>query len=118
MAAQGAVAAAGHPLDALEQALGAERKALLEHDVELLLSSTAAKLVALRRAEGMPQDVSQAGRLSELRDLNQANGVLLARRRREVTWALRRLGRTEPTGVYDSTGQSSASLQARCLGVG
>lgn len=107
-----------HPLEALEQALNAERRALLEHDVDALLVSTADKLAALRRAETAPPDPTAAERLSTLRALNQANGVLLARRRREVGWALRHIGRVESTGVYDSSGQSGARPQARCLGVG
>jgi len=107
-----------HPLEALERALGAERRALLEHDVDALLASTADKLAALRRAEAAGPDPASAERLSALRELNQANGVLLARRRREVGWALRRIGRVESTGVYDSNGQSGARPQARCLGVG
>ena len=111
-------AAVDHPLEALEQALGAERRALLEHDVDALLSSTAAKLVALRRAEALPPETAIVERVTALRALNQANSVLLARRRREVNWALRHLGRVESTGVYDSTGQPGARPQARCLGVG
>lgn len=105
------------PLEALELALKAEREALLAHDVDALLASTAAKLAALHRAESSP-DTAAAERLAELRALNQANSVLLARRRREVSWALRHLGRIESTSVYDSTGQPSARPQARCLGVG
>jgi flagellar biosynthesis/type III secretory pathway chaperone len=108
----------GHPLDLLEQALGAERRALLEHDANALLSSTAAKLAALRQAENLTPDAAWVERLAGLRDLNQANGVLLARRRREVGWALRHLGRVESAGVYDSTGQRGDRPQVRCLGVG
>lgn len=111
-------AATVHPLEALESALNAERRALLEHDAEALMSSTAAKLAALRQAESLPPDTRHAGRLAALRDFNQANGILLARRRREVSWALRHLGRVESTGVYDATGQPGASPTARCLGVG
>jgi len=109
-----------HPLEALEQALNAERRALLAHDVDALLSSTADKLAALRRAETLPPEAAAAAaeRLAALRVLNQANSVLLARRRREVSWALRHLGRVESTGVYDATGQPGARPQARCLGVG
>jgi len=110
--------AAAHPFDALELALAAERRALLEHDIDALLSSTAAKLAALRAAESLPVEAGSAERLLALRDLNQANGILLARRRREVGWALRQLGRVESTGVYDATGQTGASPTARCLGVG
>ncbi|MFC5569004.1 flagellar protein FlgN [Lysobacter yangpyeongensis] len=107
-----------HPLEALERALNAERRALLEHDADALLSSTAAKLAALREAESLPSRAVDEARLLALRDFNQANGILLARRRREVGWALRHLGRVESTGVYDATGQSGASPTARCLGVG
>lgn len=106
------------PLEALEQALNAERRALIEHDVDALLSSTSAKLAALRRAEALPADAIPVGRVSALSALNQANNILLSRRRREVGWALRHLGRVESTGVYDSTGQPGARPQARCLGVG
>lgn len=107
-----------HPLDALEQALGAERRALLEHDVDALLRSTADKVAALRRAETLQPDAAMAERLTALHALNQANGILLSRRRREVAWALRHLGRVESTGVYNATGQASATPQARHLGVG
>ena len=109
---------ADHPLDALARALDAERKALLENDVGALLTSTAAKLDALRRAESARPGVDAAERLEALRQQNQANGVLLSRRRREVGWALRHIGRVESTGVYDSRGQPGARPQARCLGVG
>ncbi len=105
-------------LEALEQALKAEREALLAHDVDALLASTDAKLAALRRAESLAPDAGAAERLGELRAFNQANGVLLARRRREVNWALRHLGRIESTSVYDAAGQPGARPQARCLGVG
>lgn len=105
-------------LEALERALDAERRALLEHDVDALLASTAAKLDALRRAEAAGADPAAAARLEALRARNQDNGVLLARRRREVNWALRHIGRVESTGVYDSRGQPGARAQARCLGVG
>lgn len=107
-----------HPLEALEQALSAERQALLEHDVDALLSSTAAKLAALRRAEALPPEAGIVERVTVLSALNQANGVLLARRRREVGWALRHLGRLESTGVYDAGGQPGARPQARYLGAG
>jgi flagellar biosynthesis/type III secretory pathway chaperone len=113
-----AVDATEHPLVALERALDAERTALLENDVDGLLASTAAKLAALRRAESAQPGTIVAERLEALRLQNQANGVLLSRRRREVGWALRHLGRVESTGVYDARGQSGARPQARCLGVG
>lgn len=105
-------------LDSLEHALQAERRALLEHDVDALLNSTQAKLVALRQVESQPLRDSARERVSELSELNRSNSILLARRRREVSWALRHLGRIESTAVYDAGGQSSARPQARCLGVG
>lgn len=107
-----------HPLDALEQALQAERQALLEHDVDALLQSTQAKLAALREAERVagPQDHA---RISELHALNRANAVLLARRRREVAWTLRHLGRSEAGGTYDVSGFASvARAGGRWLGCG
>ncbi|TYT26288.1 flagellar protein FlgN [Luteimonas viscosa] len=113
-----AAVATDHPLEALERALDAERRALLENDVDALLASTADKLSALRRAESAQPGVIAAERLEALRLQNQANGVLLSRRRREVGWALRHIGRVESTGVYDSRGQPGARSQARCLGVG
>lgn len=106
-----------HPLDALESALQAERRALLEHDVDALLRSTQAKLEALVVAERTagPEDMPRIG---ELNELNRANAVLLARRRREVAWALRHIGRTEASGVYDGSGQARASAHSRLLGYG
>lgn len=112
-----AMPAADAPLDALERALDAERRALIEHDVDALLTSTADKLAALRRVESAGPDPSAAARLSALRAFNQANGVLLARRRREVNWALRHLGRIEAAGTYDARGRRGARPQARSLAV-
>lgn len=106
-----------HPLDALERALHEERRALLEHDVDALLGSTQAKLAALRQAEAA-MATGDTERVIALSALNQANGALLARRRREVNWSLRHLGRVDADTVYDASGQSGAKPQARCLGVG
>lgn len=105
-------------LTELETALHDERRALLEHDVEALLRSTQAKLAAVRVLQGMPAGAAERERVSRLSELNQANHILLARRRREVNWALRHLGRVESSAVYDSSGQPGARPQARCLGVG
>ena len=108
----------GEALDALERALEDERRALLDNDAEALMQSTQAKLVALRRAEMLPPGHADALRVTALAELNRANGILLARRRREVTWALRHLGRVESSGVYDAGGQAGVRPQSRCLGVG
>ncbi len=105
-------------LDALEQALDAERQALLDHDVDALLGSTQAKLVALRQLESRQLNDGMSARVLALADFNRANSVLLTRRRREVSWALRHLGRVESAGVYDAGGQSSTRPQVRILGVG
>lgn len=102
----------------LEQALQNERQALLDHDAEALLQSTRNKLAAVRAVEALPAGSVEPGRVRALSELNQANHVLLARRRREVGWALRHLGRVESAGVYDASGQSGVRPQARCLGVG
>ncbi|TBR09309.1 MAG: flagellar protein FlgN [Lysobacter sp.] len=109
---------AGGALDALEQALQEERRALLDNDVEALLQSTQAKLVALRCAETLLPGQADAGRVTALGELNRANSVLLARRRREVGWALRHLGRVESAGVYDAGGQAGVRPQSRYFGVG
>lgn len=107
-----------YPLDALEMALQAERRALLEHDVDALMQSAQAKLVALRDAERIAGPDDHA-RISELHELNRANAVLLARRRREVAWTLRHLGRSEATGTYDVSGfASTARAGGRWLGCG
>lgn len=111
-------AVAGEALDALERALQDERRALLENDADALMQSTQAKLVALRRAETLQPGHADAARVTALSELNRANGILLARRRREVSWALRHLGRVESSGVYDAGGQAGMRPQSRCLGVG
>ena len=102
-----------HPLDALEFALNEERRALLDHDVEALLRSTQAKLEALRAAEHAGAAANDAPRVLALSELNHANGALLARRRREVNWALRHLGRLDADTTYDATGQSGAKPPSR-----
>lgn len=104
-------------LDALEQALGEERRALLDNDADALMRSTQAKILALRQAEAAPR-ASDAERLTALAELNRANGILLSRRRREVSWALRHLGRVESAGVYDAGGRAGLRPQSRTLGVG
>lgn len=108
---------AGDALDALEQALGEERRALLDNDAEALMRATQAKIVALRAAETTPRAID-ADRLTALAELNRANGILLSRRRREVSWALRHLGRVESAGVYDAGGQAGSRPQSRFLGTG
>ncbi len=110
-------APAGNALDALELALNDERRALLDNDAEALMRSTQAKIVALRQAETTAR-ASDAERLTTLAELNRANGILLSRRRREVSWALRHLGRVESAGVYDAGGQAGNRPQSRFLGVG
>jgi hypothetical protein len=110
--------AAPDALTELEHALQEERRALLENDVEALLRSTQVKLAAVRVLQNLPAGAAEPGRVSALNELNQANHILLARRRREVNWALRHLGRVESAAVYDASGQPGARPQARCLGVG
>ncbi|MBD9481056.1 flagellar protein FlgN [Pseudoxanthomonas sp. PXM02] len=109
------------PLQRLSAALDEERRAIVEHDVEALVRSTQEKLDALRALEaaaagfGFSEDMQ--ARLAELAELNHANGILLARRRREVNWALRHLGRTESHGAYDAQGQTSTTSAPRPLAV-
>lgn len=104
------------PLQRLSDALAGERRALLEHDVEGLMQAVQAKLDALRELEtAVPQGQQQ--RLRELAEFNRANGALLARRRREVNWALRHLGRSESAPAYDANGQSNTLQASRPLAV-
>lgn len=103
-------------LDRLAHALAEERRALLDHDVELLVRSTHDKLAALRELESDPPD-GQAERLAELAEANRRNGALLARRRREVNWALRHLGRAESAPAYDAQGQAQQLHSRRDLAV-
>lgn len=102
-------------LDRLESALSEERRALLEHDVEALVAANQGKLAALQALEANPP-VEQAERVATLRDLNRANGALLARRQREVRWALRHLGRTEAAPGYTGRGQIASQTQTRGFG--
>lgn len=107
-------------LDALSASLTEERRAILEHDVEALIRSTRDKLQSLQQVE---QSVKESPgpelhtRLVELSQANQANGALLARRRREVNWTLRHLGRSEASGAYDIKGQTATLTSTRALGV-
>lgn len=104
------------PMQRLSDALDAERQALVAHDVHALIRATGAKLDALRALDSaLP--VGEAERLQELAERNRANGVLLSRRRREVNWALRQLGRSEDAPAYDSKGQSQQLTARRPLAV-
>ena len=49
--------------------------------------------------------------------MNRSNGALLARRRREVNWALRHLGRAESAPAYDAQGQAQQLQPRRDLAV-
>lgn len=105
-------AVANPDLDRLAQALADERQALLDNDINALMRSTQEKIAALKMLEsGITED--REGRLAELVEINRANGALLARRRREVNWALRHMGRTESASGYDARGQASQAHVAR-----
>lgn len=115
------MSAGTHPsLERLATALDEERRAILDHDVEALFRSTQEKLASLRELEaGAPADTSAPfeSRLRELAEVNQANGALLSRRRREVNWALRHLGRSESAGAYDANGQTDTPRLSRSLAI-
>jgi len=91
-------------LDALEAALRAEREALSGQEPEALLRSTEAKLAALRALDGLPPATADADRIAALAAYNRENGLLLARHRRAVAFALRQLGHAEAVG-YGPRGQ-------------
>jgi len=104
------------PLQQLSDALDAERDALIGHDVQALIRATSAKLEALRTLDGAPP-YGQFDQLQVLAERNRANGVLLSRRRREVNWTLRQLGRSEDAPAYDAKGQSQQIKANRPLAV-
>ncbi|KLJ02722.1 flagella protein [Luteimonas sp. FCS-9] len=108
--------AAQASLERLATALADEREALICHDVGALMRSTQDKIVALRELERCPAG-ELVGPLAELSELNRANGALLARRRREVNWALRHLGRTESAPGYDAQGRTERGARVRDLAV-
>ena len=103
-------------LDALEAALRAERDALNGQDVEALLRSTEAKLQALRAAESAPLGAADGPRVAALAAFNRENGLMLARRRRAVAFALRQLGHAEAVG-YDTRGQRAQGTWSRPIAV-
>ncbi len=104
------------PLQRLSEALDGEQQALVEHDIAALVVATGKKLEALRELERHPP-LQEAARLRELAERNHANGVLLSRRRREVNWALRQLGRSEDAPAYDAKGQAQTMHTRRPLAV-
>lgn len=103
-------------LDDLASALEAERQALVGHDVDGLVRANEAKLAALRALENAPLGEVARERLAALSELNRANGALLARRRREVGWALRQLGRSESQPAYDARGRAGSTPRHRHFG--
>lgn len=103
-------------VERLAMALADEREALIGGDADALMRATQAKLTALGELEdGIEPGL--AGRVAELAELNRANGALLARRRREVNWALRCLGRTESASSYDHSGGIERMRSSRNLAV-
>lgn len=103
-------------LDTLDAALRAERDALVSTDPEALLRSTEAKQAALQALEAAPPSAQDADRLGALAAYNRENGLLLARHRRAVSFALRQLGHAEPVG-YDPRGQRARSAWQRPIAV-
>ncbi len=104
------------PIQRLREALAGERQALIEHNIEGLIQATQDKLEALRALEADVPKGEEAA-LRELAEANRANGALLARRRREVNWALRHLGRSESAPAYDASGQSHTLHATRPIAV-
>lgn len=113
----GDVAEAPSAIDRLAEALAAERQALLDHDVDALLRSTRDKLEALRAVDAEPPPERASERVRALAELNRANGALLARRRREVNWTLRHLGRVDAAPGYDARGGNAGGSLPRALAV-
>lgn len=107
-------------VERLATALADEREALIGGDADALMRATGDKLAMLRELEqGMDPAIAEriADRIAELAELNRANGALLARRRREVNWALRCLGRSESAPAYDHSGGVERARHSRNLAV-
>lgn len=105
-------------IDALASALDAERSALVSNDAEGLLRANSAKIAALNVLEHSEPPPETHARLRELMERNRANGALLARRQREVRWALRHLGRSDVQSDYSRDGRLGSQTRGRALGVG
>lgn len=105
-------------IEALADALDAERSALVTNDAEALMRANSAKIAALNVLENAAPPPESHARLRELMERNRANGALLARRQREVRWALRHLGRSEVQSDYSRDGRLSSQVRGRALGVG
>lgn len=104
-------------LDDLAAALTAERDALVAQDVHALVDANRSKLSVLHALEADPP-VAEHARVAELAERNRANGALLARRQREVRWALRHLGRAEAEAGYDDRGRVPVQMRSRAFGYG
>lgn len=103
-------------LNALEHALDHERSALIASDADALMQANEAKLAALRQLEAMNAEEQWYPQLKKLMERNRANGVLLARRQREMRWALRHLGRSDSNNSYGADGRVSIGAQGRSFG--
>jgi len=104
-------------LDQLAAALAEERRALLEQDVPRLLDSSQMKRAALEALESNPVQ-GQGARVAELHEDNRLNGVLLARRMREVELVLHHLGQPHETAPgYNAQGQQQQVTPRRVLAV-
>lgn len=107
-------------VERLAAALEEERAALVGGDAGDLLRATQQKLAALGELEARADTATAArlsARIATLAELNRANGALLARRRREVNWALRHLGRMESSPAYDASGRAERARGPRDLAV-
>lgn len=105
-------------IDRLGRALDAEHQALLRNDNEALLRANEAKLQALDGLQRQPPAASNREQLQALMERNRRNGVLLARRQRQVRWALRHLGRIEAQADYRADGRYATQVRGRSLGIG
>lgn len=100
-------------LAALAKALQDEREALLRQDVMALTDAGSAKLIALHRLNSVLPGAERRPHVEDLRklaELNQANGALIARRCREVEWALQQLSAMEASSTYDASGSMSKPI--------
>lgn len=109
---------AGTVVESLRRALESERAALVDNDAEALARTAADKMACLRTAGSLFERhaeafAAHAGELRALAELNLANGLLIARRRRETQWTLHQLGLGGRDDVYDASGSLAAPAKGR-----
>ena len=100
----------------LKDILAIERRALLEHNADLLMSASKEKLECIQLLGEHPPTDAQSD-LRALAEANLANGRLLARRRHEVNWALRNIDNDGKAASYNQDGTPNHPQSSFPIGI-